>query len=522
MNLFLRCFLSVAFGLGLAYDSNAQYTFDPSFSGDGVWTSGASGVDSGKSLVLHQGKTYIAGTCPATRSPFIVLACVQRLLADGSPDPSFNGGVVTNTSGRVGYSMGDTDTDVSSIVVSPNGKITVSGRCISSSVASACLNRMNADGSLDTAFGSGGRVVLSSTAGNNSLPLLAESDGAVLLGSTVQYNDPNVGLTLDFHLRRISNAGVASGFGGTNLPGNSLILRALAKQADGAVVAAGQCTSLFLPSSRSDFCSARFLANGTLDSSYGATSAGPSISDGTVWSSDTPLIPVQTVYSATMLVDNSLVIAGRCLDGSEYKACAVAVNPLAQASTKVQWYRWVQQSILTATHNANTPVRLAALPDGKFLAAGGGRTCGSVGCGFGSPFDATFVSRLLVGGDFDLSMFSAGGFPTHVATPASLADAGIAVQPDRKFVIAGGDAAVDFYAARFNQTGAFYKACSADVDGDGAHIATIDGLLWSRAMLGMTGSSMVNGITFPTGATRTSWSAIRDYLANECGMSLAP
>jgi hypothetical protein len=39
-------------------------------------------------------------------------------------------------------------------------------------------------------------------------------------------------------------------------------------------------------------------------------------------------------------------------------------------------------------------------------------------------------------------------------------------------------------------------------------------------MLGMTGSSVVNGISFAAHATRTTWPAIREYLITQCGMQI--
>ena len=64
--------------------------------------------------------------------------------------------------------------------------------------------------------------------------------------------------------------------------------------------------------------------------------------------------------------------------------------------------------------------------------------------------------------------------------------------------------------------------CSADIDGDGQFTATIDGLLLTRAQLGFSATAMVNGITFPGGAARSTGAAIRSYLNGSCGMAVAP
>jgi hypothetical protein len=59
-----------------------------------------------------------------------------------------------------------------------------------------------------------------------------------------------------------------------------------------------------------------------------------------------------------------------------------------------------------------------------------------------------------------------------------------------------------------------------DIDGDGKVLATTDALIQTRIALGLRGSAVTNGISFPSGATRTSWTAIRNYLATQCGMEL--
>jgi subtilisin family serine protease len=62
------------------------------------------------------------------------------------------------------------------------------------------------------------------------------------------------------------------------------------------------------------------------------------------------------------------------------------------------------------------------------------------------------------------------------------------------------------------------EACRMDIDGDGQVLATTDGLILSRAMLGMTGSALTSAVS-PT-ANRTTATDIRNYLANVCGLAL--
>ncbi len=62
--------------------------------------------------------------------------------------------------------------------------------------------------------------------------------------------------------------------------------------------------------------------------------------------------------------------------------------------------------------------------------------------------------------------------------------------------------------------------CSMDIDGDGLVQATTDGLMLARAMLGMTGTAVTNG-AIGAGASRTTWSAIRNFLNTRCGQNFA-
>ena len=54
-----------------------------------------------------------------------------------------------------------------------------------------------------------------------------------------------------------------------------------------------------------------------------------------------------------------------------------------------------------------------------------------------------------------------------------------------------------------------------DLDGNGSYTSTTDGLMYSRALMGLSGSAVTQG-AIGTGATRTDWPAIRDYLTQVC------
>ncbi|MEO7252933.1 MAG: hypothetical protein ABIZ64_01705 [Casimicrobium sp.] len=57
-----------------------------------------------------------------------------------------------------------------------------------------------------------------------------------------------------------------------------------------------------------------------------------------------------------------------------------------------------------------------------------------------------------------------------------------------------------------------------DIDGDGQNNPLLDGLITLRAQLGLSGAGVTGGISFPGNATRTTWSALRAFMVDSCGM----
>jgi Domain of unknown function (DUF5122) beta-propeller len=132
------------------------------------------------------------------------------------------------------------------------------------------------------------------------------------------------------------------------------------------------------------------------------------------------------------------------------------------------------------------------------------------------------AARYNANGTLDTTWNSTGTVITPIGTGNDRASA-IALQPDGKVLLAGycsNGSDTDFCAARFDGGPFGYQNCKPDLDGDGLNTATVDGLINMRVMLGMTGSAVTNGITFPANVTRNTWPLIREYLVTQCGMSL--
>ena len=152
-------------------------------------------------------------------------------------------------------------------------------------------------------------------------------------------------------------------------------------------------------------------------------------------------------------------------------------------------------------------------PDGKALLAGY--------CSNGTNFDFC-AARYLANGTLDSTWNGTGKVITPIGSSYDVA-AALTLQPDGKVLLAGycsNGTNADFCAARYDGGPFGYRNCSLDIDGDGSVLATTDSLIHTRIALGITGSAVVNGITFPATATRNTWPLIRDYLVTQCGMSL--
>lgn len=141
------------------------------------------------------------------------------------------------------------------------------------------LTRFNVDGSIDTTFGTNGYVI--TTIVNESGPLnmmKLQSDGKILVTGFVSSNGGNNASYFDFCTARFNangsldttfgvNGYAITGFGDSSYDEGS----AIEIQSDGKILVAGHSSQSYLVSSNysPDFAVIRYLADGTLDTSFG-------------------------------------------------------------------------------------------------------------------------------------------------------------------------------------------------------------------------------------------------------------
>jgi len=247
-------------------------SLDMSFGGSGeVVTSVGSSRDGAADVkVQPDGKVVVAGWTGGSGSKFALV----RYNTDGSLDSSFgvNGIVLTN------ITKGSTDLALQ-VAIQPDGKIIAAGTTqpAKSTTKNLAIVRYNADGTLDTSFGTGGKVIRQFSA-----PLAAYIYGGMDLAIDLSTNplDSNAGkimvvaeLSQAFPvvLRLNTNGSPDASFGSngvgcvtvSTLQGSNPAV-CLAIQSDDRVVVAGP------PSTTQGIELVRYNADGSLDSGFGS------------------------------------------------------------------------------------------------------------------------------------------------------------------------------------------------------------------------------------------------------------
>ena len=412
-------------GAALGAQSNAVLTIvdndvpgqlDVGFGGSGkVTTPIGSALDQITSIALQaDGKIVVAGDTYNGSNYDFGLA---RYNNDGTLDSSFGtGGIVTTA-------FGSSHDDPAAIVIQPDGRIVVAGYTSDGSHYRFALVRYNSDGTLDSSFGTNGKVTGAAIATDDYVHAAAlQPDGKIIVGGTVwngsQYNfavaryNPNG--TLD--------AGFGSGGVVTNDVTSDETFRALLIQADGKIVGVGYSTG--------DFALFRYNSNGSLDTSFGT--GGKVI---TSFSSGSDL-----AYSAALQPDGRILAAGFGTIGSNNDFALARYNTDGSLDSAFGTAGKVTTPIGGA---ADVAYSMAFQADGKIVLAGTSSN--------GSNNDFA-VARYNSNGSLDPSFNGTGKATTAIGGADDVAYA-VAIQSDGKIVAAGysnNGSNDDFALVRYN------------------------------------------------------------------------
>jgi uncharacterized delta-60 repeat protein len=216
-------------------------------------------------LLQPDGRIVLAGfaTTTYTSTTDNTGFAVARLNADGTLDAGFGSG------GRAAAEIGQLDFGYAA-ALEPDGKIVVAGRVSYSrgDESDVGVARFNADGTLDTGFGSKGRRTFDLSANwDEATAMLVQPDGKLLLA--VAYSD--VG-NFAFGLLRLTAAGErdpsfgTDGFAWRHIGSGNDSPSALVLQADGRIVVAGHAVNT---ATSFDVALARFGSDGSPDTGFG-------------------------------------------------------------------------------------------------------------------------------------------------------------------------------------------------------------------------------------------------------------
>jgi uncharacterized delta-60 repeat protein len=325
---------------------NADGTLDDTFDGDG-WVQANIGnpYKGGIADVLLQpdGKILVGGqSFNGSNHDFALL----RYNSDGSPDASFDvdGQVTTDFAGDEDYCY--------AIALQPDGKLLAAGRSLKAGNFDFALARYNSDGSPDTSFGTGGKMITDFAASDDwGMDVALQPDGKIVLIGTsnedfavARYN-PNGTPDATF-----GTAGkVTTDFGGSE--GSSAVVI----QADGRIVVAGTAHRL-----TADIALTRYNPDGSLDNTFGV--------NGKV---TTDLAENNDFGAAIALQpDGKVLVAGQTGQGNTMPEIAFALaryNSDGSLDTTLNSMGWLSTSIGGIQDQATDMV---LQPDGKAVVVG--------------------------------------------------------------------------------------------------------------------------------------------------------
>jgi len=280
---------------------NPDGTLDTGFgSGGKVITPVGSSDDFGRAMALqNDGKILVAGHSLGSNYDFAVV----RYNPDGMLDTGFGSG------GKVITPVGSSHDLVYAMALQNDGKILVAGYSSNGINDDFAVVRYNPSGTLDTGFGSGGKVITPvGSSGGCAYAMAVQNDGKILVaGSIIGSND-------DFAVVRYNPGGTLdTGFGNggkviTSVGSSADCGRAMALQNDGKILVAGH--------SNRNFAVVRYNPDGMLDTGFG--SGGKVITP--VGSSD------DFGYAMALQNDGKILVAGHIIK-SHWDFAVVRYNP---------------------------------------------------------------------------------------------------------------------------------------------------------------------------------------------------
>ncbi len=363
--------------------------------------------------------------------------------ADGALDTGFG------TGGKVTTAIGAGSEQANAVVQQSDGKLVVGGYSYNGSNDDFALVRYQGDGSLDTGFGSAGKVVTPVGAGGeraNALVLQAD-------GKLVAAGYSNNGTNDDFALVRYNSDGTLdTGFGSSGKAlspvGSSADgINALIWQSDGKLVAAGYSNN----GANNDFALVRYNSDGTLDTSFGS---GGKVTTAIGAGDDTP-------YAMLLQGDGKYVLAGRST-ATTVDVALVRYNSNGSLDTTFGSGGKVITAVDAGGTKADEARAIVQQADSKLVIAGFACTVSGLGC---NQNDILLI-RYNANGSLDTAFGSGGkvllstSATTYVGSNVPDQALALRLQGDGKLIIAGVTygSNLDFLVGRLTSSGSWDTA----------------------------------------------------------------
>lgn len=304
---------------------NTDGSLDTTFDGDGkVLTDfGVSGPDFMWDMILQpDGKIIAVGESYGINAEPYFDFSMARYNSDGSLDSTF--GVGGRATANFGYGDG-----AKSVVLRPDGKILLGGYSRNvGTLDDYALVQFNADGTLDTTFGVGGRVVIDFVSGDSINDMALQSDGKIIAAgraaspgadniALVRFNaDGNLDQSFgDAGRRIVSFANFAPAYG------VDVVL-----QPDGKILLGGTAGNS-VPNYHNDFAVVRYKSDGNLDLTFDG--------DGLV-SFNLSYVATDDIANSILLQPDGKIILGGSTQGggtseSDFAIARVQAGPRAAA-----------------------------------------------------------------------------------------------------------------------------------------------------------------------------------------------
>lgn len=380
---------------------------DTSFGNNGIVTTVISGTYNlgHTSVVQADGKIIVAGEAGESSTYKVA---VVRYNTDGTLDGSFA------NSGTLIVQVGSARSYARNIAIQPDGKIVIGAYTYDDIASDFALVRLNADGTLDSSFGTNGITIVDNGSHEVVDAMTILNDGKILLAGNNYDN---------FLAARFNTDGSLDTSFGTNGWTTTIFdssygqVKDATSQNDGKILLSGFASDI--STGRHKIAVARFNTDGTIDSTFG-TSGQVSFNIGSF-----------DDYGAGVAVqtDGKIMIGGyTILDSnfSKYDFAAVRLNSDGTFDDSYGTNGIVVTSVID--NGRNYAEQMLIQPDNKTVLMGF--------VGVGSNDDDMGMVRFDIDGNLDATFGTGGKVTTDVNGRYDYGKA-IAIQPDHKIILTG-------------------------------------------------------------------------------------